>query len=258
MQIKKQIIQMILTGVLLTACSGQATGEPTVDINVVMTAGVGTFVAALTQTQAARPTSTATPTSTPTPTMPLVDLSSLTPLATSTPAFGLPLSTIFISPTATGTQYTPTVDPSSLASGCNNLLLIGDVTVPAGTEMEPGQTFTKTWKVANTGTCDWVYLYRLVFISGDRMDGEASGLGKVIEPGKWTQLSVDLQAPKHPGTYTGYWRFGTQSGTVFGSTLTVSIVVPSPTAVPPTDTVAPPTNTLAPTATPTATATPTP
>src|SRR5262245_40883006 len=97
-QIQKQIIQMILTGVLLTACSGQATGEPTVDMNDVMTAGVGTFVAGLTQTQAARPTATATPTSTPTATMPLVDLSSLTPLATSTQAFGLPLSTIFISP----------------------------------------------------------------------------------------------------------------------------------------------------------------
>jgi hypothetical protein len=258
MQIKKQIMKMLLTGVLLASCSGQATGEPTVDVNAVAASIAGTFVAGLTQTQAELPTSSATPTVSATPTMPLVDLSSLTPLATATQIFALPLSTIFLSPTATGTQYTPTVDPASLASGCNNLLLIGDVTIPAGTEMEPGQTFTKTWKVANTGTCDWVYLYRLVFLSGDRMGGEASGLGKVIEPGKWTQLSVGLQAPSHPGTYTGYWRFGNQSGSVFGSTLTVSIVVPSPTSVPPTDTAVPPTNTLAPTATPTATATPTP
>jgi len=258
MQIKKQIILLILTGALLTSCSGQATGEPTVDVNAVATSIVGTFSVALTQTQAAQPTASATPTLSATPSTPLVDLRSLTPLVTSTQNFGLPLSTILFSPTPTGTQYTATVDPANLASGCNNLLLISDVSIPAGTELDPGQTFTKTWKVANTGTCNWVYLYRLVFISGDRMGGEAEGLGKVIEPGKWTQLSVGLQAPNQPGTYTGYWRFGNQSGSVFGSTLTVSIVVPSATDVPPTDTTVPPTNTVAPTATPTATATATP
>jgi hypothetical protein len=231
MQIKRQMIMALLAGVLLASCAGQATGEPTVDVNAIMTAGVGTFVVALSQTQAAQAT-LATQTPSPTLTVSPVSLNSVTPLPTSTQVFLLPLPTIFIAPTVTGTQYTPTVNPSSLGTGCNNLLLIRDESIPAGTVMEPGQEFTKIWKVENNGTCDWVYLYRLVFISGDRMEGEPSGLGKVITPGKWTQLSVGLKAPSKPGTYTGYWRFGNQSGSVFGSTLTVSIVVANPTSTP--------------------------
>lgn len=219
MQIKRQMIVALLAGVLLTSCAGQATGEPTADVNAAMTAGVGTFVAGLTQTKAAEAT-LATQTPSATWTVSPVSLNSVTPLATSTQAFGLPIATTFISPT------------TSLVSGCNNLLLISDVTIPAGTVMQPGQEFTKTWKVANTGTCDWVYLYRLVFISGDRMEGEPSGLGKIIPPGKWTQLSVGMKAPSKPGTYAGNWRFANQSGLVFGSTLTVSIVVANPTNTP--------------------------
>lgn len=226
MQIKKQMIMAILAGVLLASCSGQATEEPTVDVNAVMTAGAGTFVVALTQTQAAvetRATQTPSPTSTVSP----VALNSVTPSSTSTSSVVFPLPTIFVAPTVAGTLYTATVDPSSLGAGCNNLRLISDETIPAGTEMVPGETFTKTWKVENNGTCNWVYLYRLVFVSGDRMGGVPSGLGKVITPGKWTQLSIGLKAPSKAGTYTGNWRLGNQSGSAFGATLTVSIKVAS-------------------------------
>jgi hypothetical protein len=233
MQVKKRIIMALIAGVLLASCAGQATGEPTVDVDAVMTAGVGTFVAALTQTQAAQP-ATATPTASPTWTASPISLNSPTPPATSTQAFVLPLPTIFIAPTVTGTQYTPTVNPSNLGSGCNNLRLISDVTIPSGTVMEPNQNFTKTWKVENNGTCEWTLSYRLIFISGDQMGGGPSAPNNPIPPGKWTQLSVGLQAPKKPGIYTGNWRLSNQAGTVFGSTLTVSIKVanPSPTSYP--------------------------
>ena len=231
MQFKKQIIMALIAGVLLVSCTGQATGVPTVDVNAVMTAGIGTFSAALTQTQAAQAT-LATQTSSPTATLTFtpVSLNSVTPQPTLTQAFIVPQ--VFNTATPTGTQYTSTVNPSTQGSGCNNLLLIEDASIPAGTVMTPGQEFTKSWQVANTGTCDWVYRYRLVFVSGDRMGGEAAGLGKVIAPGKWTTLSVGLKAPSKPGKYTGNWRFGNQSGSVFGSTLTVSIEVVNPTNTP--------------------------
>jgi hypothetical protein len=112
--------------------------------------------------------------------------------------------------------------------------------------LKPGENFTKTWKVENNGTCDWALLYRLVFVGGDQMGGDPSALGKVIVPGKWTQLSVGLTAPSKPGTYTGTWRMATQQGSPFGATLTVSIVVGTPTDTP------------QPTSTATATATNTP
>jgi hypothetical protein len=98
--------------------------------------------------------------------------------------------------------------------------------------MDPGTQFTKTWQVANTGTCDWLYLYELVFVSGDRMGGNSKRLSTKVPPQEWRQLSVDLDAPDNPGKYTGTWRLSDGAGHTFGANLTVSIVVKSPTKTP--------------------------
>lgn len=225
MQIKKQLVTILLAGALLASCAGQATGEPTLDVNALMTEGVGTFIAALTQTQAARP-KTATPSPSPTWTV----SPTTTAFPTSTQAFILAFPTIFITPT--GTQYTPTANPSGLAVGCNNLRLISEEMDPSGPVLLPGQAFIKTWKVENNGTCTWAYLYHLVLISGDAMEGQPSRTGNQIESGQWTRLTVTGVAPSRPGTYAGYWRFANQAGTPFGATLTVTFRVANPTATP--------------------------
>lgn len=243
----------------MVSCSGQNPPEATQDVNAILTAGVGTFAASVFQTQTAiAPPATATPTLTNTPT---ATVASPFPLASPTASA---TQLVFVAPlvtfTAIITGTPPTPNPTTLASGCNNLLLLRDETVPAGTVFGPEERFTKVWKVANTGSCDWVYFYHLVFVSGERMGGEPSRLGKVIEPGKWTQLSLGMKAPGNPGTYTSYWRFADNSGTPFGSTLGVSIEVRANNP-PPADTAtnSPPTNTSSPpTVTATATATPTP
>lgn len=248
----------MILAIFLAACAGQPATETgsEVDVNAILTSSIGTFAASVFETQTAlapSPTQTSLPTFPPTNTA----VALTTPFPTSTQGFVFVpvISTVSASPSATGTQFTATPNPLSLASGCNNLLLIGDVTIPAGTVMKPKETFTKTWKVANNGTCDWALQYRLVFVGGNQMEGDPSGLGKVIAPQKWTQISIQLVAPKQPGTYTGTWRLGTQTGTVFGSTLTVSIVVAAPTntPVPATNTSVPPTSTdtLTPAVTPT-------
>lgn len=236
MSIKKHVGALFLiTCVVLSSCAGQATEVPTLDPNLIMTDAVNTFVASMNQTQTAQAllvtnTVTASPTITSSP----VSLVTATPLPTWTQAVVINpiLPTVFKSPTATGTQYTPTVNPAVSAVGCNNLGLISDVTIPSGSVVKPGESFTKTWKVENNGTCNWALLYRLVFVGGDRMEGDPGGLGKVIVPGKWTQLSVGLVAPSKSGTYTGTWRMATQQGTPFGANLTVSIVVANPTDTP--------------------------
>jgi hypothetical protein len=236
MSIKKYVGALFLiTSVMLSSCAGQATEIPTLDANVIMTDAVNTFVASMNQTQTAQAllvtnTMPASPTVTSSP----ISLVTATPPPTWTQAVVINpiLPTVFKSPTATGTQYTPTVNPSLSAVGCNNLGLIYDVTIPSGSVVKPGESFTKTWKVENNGTCNWVYLYHLVSVSGDRMEGDPGSLGKIIVPGKWTQLSVGLVAPSKPGTYTGTWRMATQQGTPFGATLTVSIVVANPTDTP--------------------------
>jgi Ig-like domain from next to BRCA1 gene len=197
------------------------------------------------QTQTAQVTP-ATETASPTITGSPASLATIALPPTWTPAPILLLPTIFKSPTATGTHYTPTTDPALLAAGCNNLQLIYDVNIPAGSVVRPGESFTKTWKVANNGTCNWVLYYHLVFVSGDQMGGSPSNLGKTIVPGKWTQISVNLKAPKNAGTYTGYWRMGTQTGTPFGVTLSVSIIVGTPTDTPQPTSTPVPTNTPVP------------
>jgi hypothetical protein len=66
------------------------------------------------------------------------------------------------------------------------------------------------------------------------MNGSSTRLSKKIEPGKWTTLSVDLDAPIDNGTYNATWRFS-DGGTLFGASLPVSIKVqrnPDPTATP--------------------------
>jgi hypothetical protein len=251
---------ILMVGILLTSCGGQAATEPAPDVDAILTAGVGTLAASIFQTQTALvPPVTDTITPSPVPTSTPIPL--LSPLPSPTTQIILLNTAIVwtVSPTPTGTRYTPTVNPSTLAFGCNNLRLLRDETIPSGTVFKPGEKFTKTWKVENNGTCDWVYLYRLVFLSGNNMDGNPPGLGKVIPPGKWTQLSISLTAPTKSGSYNGYWRFGDQSGNMFGSTLSVSIEVSAPTKTPKptqTNTTAPPT--FAPTETPSPTPSETP
>jgi hypothetical protein len=224
---RRLLISLLLIGILLTSCGGQSAGEPTPDIDATIAAAAQTFAISLFQTQTAM-APTATNTAPPT----VTSLPTSSPLALPSPIASTTQLILFNTAIPTGTFYTLTPNPSTLASGCNNLQLIRDVTYPSGSIVQPGESFTKTWQVSNTGTCDWVYLYHLVYVSGERMGGSPGTLGKVIPPGKWTQLSVDLDAPKQPGTYTASWRFSDQSGNMFGSTLRVSIIVKAPTKTP--------------------------
>jgi hypothetical protein len=239
--VRRPFVIFLLVGMLLTSCGGQpAAGEPTADVNATIAAGAQTLVASVFQTQTA---SAPTATNTSIPTETVTAGPSSTPLALPSAFASATQGVIFFaSATPTGTFYTATPNPNTLSYGCNNLLLIESYTEPAG-PFRPGQAFTQKWKVANTGTCDWLYLYHLVHVSGERLGGNGGRLSNKIEPGKWTTLSVDLDAPNAAGTYTGNWRFAHADGTPFGSLLPVSIRVernPDPTKTP-TSTNTPPT-----------------
>jgi hypothetical protein len=221
---RRSLAPLLLMGILLTSCGGQvAAGEPTPDVNATIQANAETMVVSLLQTQTAlAPTAThtfvPTPTLTAAPTTTALNLPS--PIASVTQA--VLLGTFLPSPT--GTFYTSTPNPSSLAVGCNNLRVISSYTEPAG-PFRPRQEFTQYWQVENNGTCDWVYLYHLVHVSGDRMGGSPGRLSRVIPPYKWTTLSVDLDAPNQVGTHTASWRFSDSGGSAFGAMLPVSIRV---------------------------------
>ena len=225
---RRPLISLLLIGIFLASCGGQpAASEPTPDVNATIASGAQTMVASVFQTQtAAAPTvtNTASPTVTAASTTSPMALPS--PLATFTQGF-----VFFATATPTGTFYTPTPNPNTLSYGCNNLVLIECFTEPEG-PFQPVQSFEQNWQVANTGTCDWLYLYELVYVSGERMSGNSRRLSKKIEPGKWTTLSVELEAPAGAGTHSASWRFTDGAGHGFGSTLPVSITVKTPTRTP--------------------------
>jgi hypothetical protein len=121
--------------------------------------------------------------------------------------------------------------------GCTlNAAYVADVTVPDNTQMSPGESFNKTWRVRNTGTCDWEAGTVLVFSSGDRMGGPNSVPAGAIAPNATIDVSVNLTAPGTPGTYRGNWQLEAPDGTRFGLILYVQIVVPAPATATPSPT----------------------
>ncbi len=144
-----------------------------------------------------------------------------TPMNTSTP---MPTSTSYLS---LGTTPTATTYPYSYstATNCNSSAYVSDVTISDGTELAPGETFTKTWKFSNTGSCTWSSSYSIAFVSGNDMDGSDTEIDQSVSSGSTAEISVDLTAPEDEGTYTGYWSLADESGTVFGQKVYVQIVV---------------------------------
>ena len=120
--------------------------------------------------------------------------------------------------------------------GCSlNAAYVADVTVPDDTEMDPDEDFTKTWRLRNSGTCNWNADFRLVFVSGDQMGAPASVSVPATAAGATVDVSVPMTAPSDPGSYRSNWRMQSDEGAVFGSQAYVRIVVPEPATPTPTE-----------------------
>lgn len=138
---------------------------------------------------------------TPTPIVIIPD-----PSLTSTP---IPLP-----PTSTPTHIPPTPMPKTY---CDWMSFVKDITIPDGTTIKVGDTFVKTWRLKNRGTCTWTPDYALVFSSGAQMgQTTAVRLPGYVTPGETIDISVALTAPASPGNYRGYWMLRNSSGAVFG------------------------------------------
>lgn len=147
-------------------------------------------------------------------------------------------------PTFTSTPVPPTIESCTYDAS-----FVTDVTIPPDTVITPGSSFTKIWRVMNTGTCDWETGFQLVFASGEQMGGSASAPIPVTAASSTVDINVGLIAPTSYGGYTGVWRLRTNDGTIFGPYLTVTIIIPQPATITPTNT-PPPTTTSTPTVTP--------
>ncbi|HEX5807878.1 MAG TPA: NBR1-Ig-like domain-containing protein [Anaerolineales bacterium] len=131
---------------------------------------------------------------------------------TSAPATATPIP-------ATSTPVRPTNTPVPTAvSYCDWVAFVKDVTIPDGTQLAPGEIFTKTWRLQNRGTCTWTPDYMLVYTSGDPMGSTtAVRLPGNVAPGQTVDLSVTLTAPAAAGHHIGYWMLRNASGALFGA-----------------------------------------
>lgn len=94
---------------------------------------------------------------------------------------------------------------------------VADVTVADGTVYSSGESFTKTWRLFNDGTCTWGPGYGLVFVDGDRMEApESVPIQSEVAPGETIDLSVAMVAPAAAGDYQGNWKLRSASGLSFG------------------------------------------
>jgi hypothetical protein len=131
-----------------------------------------------------------------------------------------PEPTVTITATIAPSQSTPSTavsNPTVAAAGENQAEFVADVNIPDGTVFAPGQSFTKTWRISNTGQTTWTSGYALIFIDGDLLGAEAVvPLPEEVAPGKNVDVSVDMVAPDQAGTYTSYWKMKTPDGKIFG------------------------------------------
>lgn len=104
---------------------------------------------------------------------------------------------------------------------------VQDVSLPDHATESPGQTMTKIWRVANTGTTNWDSTYHLVLQPGGTLPGTAGIALPSVAPGSTTALSIPITAPDAPGDYSATWRLTAPDGHVFGDPLWAEITVPA-------------------------------
>ena len=168
---------------MLSACNlpSNSPVTPTAESNAVFTAAALTVQAQLTQS---------VPFSTPT-----LPLSVATNTALSVPT--LPAATR--PPAASATPV------------CDQASFVRDITIPDGSQVAPGGSFTKTWRLRNAGACQWSG-YTLVFDSGELMGATSPQTIGAVAPGQEVDLSVNFTAPLTAGSYRSYWRIRNASG----------------------------------------------
>ena len=189
----------------ISACNLPSNATPTQGAQDVLTAAAQTVEANMTQSAILNP-----------PTIP------------PTSAVGIPTSTLAVA----NTSAPPTSLPPTQT--CDVAQFIDDVTIPDGTVLEPNETFTKTWRLKNVGTCSWTSSYAIIFSSGDSMNGPATqALAGNVNPGDTVDISVDLTGPAADGNYKGYWKLRNASGVHFAQFyVDIKVKTPTPTSGP--------------------------
>ena len=198
-----RILVVLLFVVVLSACNLPFSQSTANSPDLIITAAVQTVEAELTQSSLDLQT-----------TQPAVVVTASPQPAQSTASSFPPTATATVTPQATSTVSSLT----AVTTPCNRAEFVKDLSYPDGSEVSVGTSFTKSWRLKNTGTCTWDSSYSLVFSGQTAMAGPKSqSLTKgTIAPSGTVDVSVSLEAPDVPGSYEGDWKLRDGSNNLFG------------------------------------------
>jgi len=108
---------------------------------------------------------------------------------------------------------------------------VADVSVPDNTQFEKGESFTKTWRMKNSGAADWPDETVFVF-AGDTQLGDVTEVEVgAVTSGETVDITVEMAAPDEDGTYKSTWVLRVGGKNVDGGGAYVQIRVGEPAAV---------------------------
>jgi uncharacterized protein YkwD len=123
-----------------------------------------------------------------------------------------PASTSSANPTPTTPVTETPILPTVQVNCKDSALYVKDISIPDNTKLKPGEAFTKTWQVRNTGTCIWNVRYALVFVGGEQMGAKVTTPLAETPPDETLDVSIDLTAPTKPGAYTALFELRNPQG----------------------------------------------
>ena len=112
-------------------------------------------------------------------------------------------------PTIEPTQTIPATTEPILQSGQDEARFISE-SIPDGSYLTPGESFTKTWTLENSGSNTWTTDYQLVVFAspqGDTLGSPTSiAFPEIVQPGDKVEFRIPLVAPQSKGSYAVYWQ----------------------------------------------------
>jgi hypothetical protein len=206
------VIGASLSLIGLAACiPATPTIAPTIDTNPLRTQVAATVFSQVTQDLALTPSATPLPTATAT----------LPPTTTPTLAA--------TEPSEEEADLTATLSISTPEEGSENKAEWVSQSIADKTTFAPGETFTMTWTLENTGSTTWTPDYVFRFFSGDTFGAPREVLlNQEVPTGETVDIVLPMKAPAGPGTYTSVWVMSTAERSNFKEPVFLEIVVPQP------------------------------
>jgi hypothetical protein len=198
----------------LAACSPTVpTSTPTLDLNPFRTEVAATVLAQVTQALAMTPSAT------------LLSSPTATNMPTSTPGLTASPASVVAGTLSSGTPKAGTVNQAQWVSQ----------SITDDTTFAPGEAFTMTWHLKNTGTSTWTAGYLLRYFSGNIFGtSKEISLGREVLPGGEIDINIEMKAPATPGSYQTNWVMSNENRTNFKEPVFLRIKVVTPVTPTPT------------------------